>query len=73
MAESAKNELIVGFDLEWPFSFVNGPGKTAVIQISPSLDDCYILHVNCLKKLPVALTEFLNHSKVRLTGINIKK
>lgn len=73
MAHSATSEFVVGFDMEWPFSFTSGPGKTAVIQISPSLDDCYIFHVSSLKKLPVALTEFLKHSKVRLTGINIKK
>lgn len=73
MANSSSTELVVGFDMEWPFSFVNGPGKTAVIQISPTLQDCYIFHVSNLKKLPVALTEFLCHSNVRLTGINIKK
>lgn len=67
------HEFVVGFDMEWPFSFVNGPGKTAVIQISPTLDDCYIFHVSNLKKLPATLIQFLTHQKVRLTGINIKK
>lgn len=73
MANAADSEFVIGFDMEWPFSFVTGPGKTAVIQISPTLDECFIFHVSNLKKLPVALTEFLSHSKVRLTGINIKK
>jgi len=64
--------LVVGFDMEWPFSFQTGPGKTALIQISPSLDICHLLHIPNLKSLPQGLVEFLQHPKVRLTGVNIK-
>lgn len=64
---------MVGFDLEWPFSFQTGSGKASVIQISPSLDICYVLQVSKLNKLPKGLNEFLAHPKTRITGVNIKK
>lgn len=72
-AAASNENYIVGFDLEWPFSFKTGPGKVAVIQISPTLNKCYVLHVSTLKKLPKALIEFLQHPNVRLSGVNIKK
>ncbi|XP_074027293.1 WRN RecQ like helicase [Leptinotarsa decemlineata] len=64
--------LVVGFDLEWPFDFQSGSGRTAVIQISPDLNTCYILHVSKIKYLPKSLSDFLEHDKVRLTGNNVK-
>lgn len=68
-----EDEFVVGFDMEWPFNFQTGSGKTALIQISPSLDICYLLHLPQIEKLPKGLTEFLHHPKVKLTGVNIKK
>ncbi|KAH1015554.1 hypothetical protein HUJ05_013262 [Dendroctonus ponderosae] len=64
--------FVVGFDLEWPFSFQTGPGKTALMQICPTTHICHLFHFTHLKKLPKGLYEFLQHPKVRLTGINIK-
>ena len=64
--------MVVGFDMEWSFSFQTGPDRTAVIQISPDLNICYILHVSKFKNLPKSLSEFLAHPNVRLTGNNIK-
>ncbi|KAJ8972899.1 hypothetical protein NQ317_019615 [Molorchus minor] len=71
-ANRCEDIMVVGFDMEWPFSYQTGPERTAVIQISPDLDNCYILHVTKLKNLPKGLSEFLAHPKVRLTGNNIK-
>ncbi|CAH2011055.1 unnamed protein product [Acanthoscelides obtectus] len=71
-ANESADVLIIGFDLEWPFSFQTGPGNVAVIQISPDLTNCYIFHISRLKKLPKGLSEFLAHDNVRLTGNNIK-
>lgn len=68
-----EDEFVVGFDMEWPFNFHTGAGKTALIQISPSLDICYLLHLPEIEKLPKGLPEFLHHPKVKLTGVNIKK
>ncbi|XP_046421103.1 Werner Syndrome-like exonuclease isoform X1 [Neodiprion fabricii] len=69
-----KTDIIVpiGFDLEWPFSFQTGSGKTALIQICMDYKICHLLHVYELRKLPAALIELLIHPKVRLVGVNIK-
>lgn len=63
----------MGFDMEWPFSFQTGPGKTALLQFCPNLDECYLFHVHAMEKLPLALTKLLEHPKVRFAGVNIKK
>ncbi|XP_066590383.1 3'-5' exonuclease [Prorops nasuta] len=62
----------VGFDVEWPFSFQTGSGKTALVQICLSDKICHLLHVYDLKKLPVSFIILLSHPKVRLVGVNIK-
>lgn len=68
------NEMIpIAFDMEWPFTFQTGPGKTAVLQLCSNIDVCYVLHIANLKKLPAALVQLLTHDKVCLHGVNIKK
>lgn len=63
----------IGFDMEWPFTFVTGPGRTAVIQLCADVGVCYVFHVFNLKKLPTVLIALLTHDKVCLHGVNIKK
>lgn len=63
----------IGFDMEWPFNFVTGPGRTAVIQLCADVGVCYVFHVFNLKKLPTVLVALLTHDKVCLHGVNIKK
>ncbi|XP_060524210.1 3'-5' exonuclease [Cylas formicarius] len=70
--QSEHQECVVGFDMEWPFSFKMGAGKTALLQISPDLERCHLLHLSSMTKLPKALVELLHHPKLRLTGVNIK-
>ncbi|XP_011503161.1 PREDICTED: Werner Syndrome-like exonuclease, partial [Ceratosolen solmsi marchali] len=69
-----KTDLIVpvGFDLEWPFSFQTGSGKTALVQICLSEAVCYLLHVYNIQKLPASFIALLSHPKVKLVGVNIK-
>ncbi|XP_006624334.2 Werner Syndrome-like exonuclease isoform X1 [Apis dorsata] len=69
---SDHKEIIIGFDLEWPFNFHTGSGKTALAQICFNETICYLLHIYSLKKLPAAFVVFLSHPKVRLVGVNIK-
>lgn len=72
--ESSKDTIVpVGFDLEWPFNFQTGSGKTALAQICLSEEVCHLLHLYNLKKLPASLIALLTHSKVKLVGVNIKK
>lgn len=62
----------MAFDMEWPFTFQTGPGKSAVIQICVDEKCCYVFQLTKLKKLPTALMALLKHPKVRLHGVNIK-
>uniref|UniRef100_A0A6P4FHU1 3'-5' exonuclease n=1 Tax=Drosophila rhopaloa TaxID=1041015 RepID=A0A6P4FHU1_DRORH len=71
--EKQKDEVVpMAFDMEWPFSFQTGPGKSAVIQICVDEKCCYIYQLTNLKKLPAVLVALINHPKVRLHGVNIK-
>ncbi|XP_063980901.1 3'-5' exonuclease [Diachasmimorpha longicaudata] len=62
----------IGFDLEWPFSFQTGSGKTALAQLCVSENTCHLLHIHSLDKLPAGLTILLKHPRVKLVGVNIK-
>uniref|UniRef100_A0A182K758 3'-5' exonuclease n=1 Tax=Anopheles christyi TaxID=43041 RepID=A0A182K758_9DIPT len=62
----------IAFDLEWPFSFQTGPGRTALMQLCASTDRCLLLQISCLQKLPAALLQLLYHPRVMLHGVNIK-
>ncbi|XP_017040183.1 Werner Syndrome-like exonuclease [Drosophila ficusphila] len=71
--EKQKDDVVpMAFDMEWPFSFQTGPGKSAVIQICVDEKCCYIYQLTNLKKLPAVLVALINHPKVRLHGVNIK-
>ncbi|KAK2582974.1 hypothetical protein KPH14_009026 [Odynerus spinipes] len=71
--EQHKDDIVpIGFDLEWPFSFQTGSGKTALAQICHNESVCHLLHVYSLDKLPAAFVVLLTHPKVRLVGVNIK-
>nr|CAD7426670.1 unnamed protein product [Timema monikensis] len=37
-----QEELILGFDMEWPVNFKAGSGKTALIQVCPKEDVCHL-------------------------------
>ncbi|KAJ8667160.1 hypothetical protein QAD02_008822 [Eretmocerus hayati] len=69
---SSENLIPIGFDLEWPFSFQTGSGKTALAQICMSEKVCHLLHLYQLEKLPASLIALLSHSRVKLVGVNIK-
>ncbi|XP_008546901.1 3'-5' exonuclease [Microplitis demolitor] len=62
----------IGFDLEWPFSFQTGSGKTALAQVCVSEKTCHLFHIYNFKKLPASFILLLSHPKVRLVGVNIK-
>lgn len=68
---SGNKQLILGFDIEWPFSFKGGSGKVALIQICPDKNLCFLLHVSTLTSLPKTLVFLLNHKHVKLVGVNI--
>lgn len=93
VGEQVQEIVPIAFDMEWPFSFQNGPGKSAVnfigscsvyqlillitftqvIQLCADINVCFVFHISQLTKLPAALVQLLEHPKVRLHGVNIKK
>lgn len=72
-AETDVEIIPIAFDMEWPFSFQTGPGRSAVIQLCADLDRCYVLHISRLKELPATLLDLLYHEKVCLHGVCVKK
>lgn len=72
-AEKAVDFIPLAFDMEWPFSFKTGPGKSALIQVCYDINICYLFQISELSRLPGPLTILLKHPKVRCHGVNIKK
>lgn len=71
--KQTKTDVVpMAFDMEWPFSFQTGPGKSSVIQICVDERCCFVYQLSKLKKIPAALVALINHPKVRLHGVNIK-
>lgn len=70
--EHKDEKVPIAFDMEWPFTFQTGSGRTAVIQLCADINLCYIFHVHDLKKMPAVLVALLKHDKVVLHGVNIK-
>lgn len=70
--QSQTDVVPMAFDMEWPFSFQTGPGKSSVIQICVDERCCFVYQLSNLKKIPAALVALINHPKVRLHGVNIK-
>lgn len=66
-------DIPIAFDMEWPFSFQTGPGRSAVIQLCADLNVCYVLHISQLDELPKSLLDVIYHPKVVLHGVCIKK
>lgn len=47
--ESSKiHEVVYGFDMEWPVTFIGKSKKTALIQICTDHSTCYLFHVSVL-------------------------
>ncbi|XP_058444579.1 3'-5' exonuclease [Malaya genurostris] len=67
-----QSKVPIAFDLEWPFSFQTGPGRTALMQLCAETDCCYLFQISCVKKLPAAMLQLLLHPRVQLHGVNVK-
>lgn len=75
-SEAARDDVAtipIAFDMEWPFSFQTGPGRSAVIQMCADVNRCYVLHISRLTVLPPSLLQVLYHEKVCLHGVCVKK
>ncbi|KAG8247693.1 Werner Syndrome-like exonuclease [Homalodisca vitripennis] len=67
-------ELVIGFDLEWPVRYKLGQRqcRTALIQLCVSKEICYLLQVYEWQKLPKVFVNIIRHPKVKLVGVNIR-
>lgn len=75
LANNTSDILVIGFDMEWPVTFLKTAtitGKVALIQICPDLTSCYLIQISELMQIPKELPELLAHPKIRLAGVNIK-
>jgi hypothetical protein len=70
--EDLNERLPVAFDMEWSFNWTSGPDKTSVIQICSDLNDCYVVQVSKMNRIPASFVAYLNHPKTLLHGVNIK-
>lgn len=71
--QSAAPEVPIAFDMEWPFNFTSGPGKTALVQMCKDLQQCYIFRVYDLPYLPAGLISLIENPKVVFHGVKVKK
>jgi len=64
---------VVGLDTEWPINYKPhvGEQKTAVIQLCPSVDRCYIFHVSQIGSIPGPLKSLLEDASITKVGLNI--
>jgi 3'-5' exonuclease len=73
LVEAKKETSVpVAFDLEWPFTYENGEKEVAVMQICIDLEDCYVIQISDLKKIPATLIKFLYHPKIFFHGLFVK-
>lgn len=63
----------IAFDMEWPFSFQTGSGRSAVIQLCADIDLCYVFHISQLSVLPSALMDLLYDERICFHGVCVKK
>ncbi|KAK9503531.1 hypothetical protein O3M35_010070 [Rhynocoris fuscipes] len=69
LADLSPEELVLGFDQEWP---PTATGKVSLMQICPNEHECYIFQFSGIRSLPKVLLHLLKHPKVKITGLNIK-
>ncbi|CAG2054522.1 unnamed protein product [Timema podura] len=65
MLNDVQEELVLGFDMEWPVNFKAGSCKTALIQVCPKED------LSSMISLPQAFICLLQHPKIIFVGVNI--
>uniref|UniRef100_W5MXW8 DNA 3'-5' helicase n=1 Tax=Lepisosteus oculatus TaxID=7918 RepID=W5MXW8_LEPOC len=62
----------VGFDIEWPPSFIKGKmKKVAMVQLCPSEDKCYLFHISSMAGFPAGLKRLLQDETIRKVGVGI--
>lgn len=67
----AEKVAVVGFDMEWKVTFSNDLRKTALIQLCPSEDICYLFHIAMMNGFPSELKLILESDITMKVGVGI--
>ncbi|XP_033369476.1 Werner syndrome ATP-dependent helicase isoform X3 [Parus major] len=71
--QSLSDGAAVGFDIEWPPSYMKGKmAKTAVIQICVTEDKCYLFHISSMAGFPKGLKRLLEDETIKKVGVGIE-
>ncbi|XP_036385650.1 Werner syndrome ATP-dependent helicase homolog isoform X2 [Megalops cyprinoides] len=63
----------VGFDIEWPPSFIKGKKKkVAVVQLCASEEKCYLFHLSSMLAFPPGLKMLLEDEAIKKVGVGIE-
>ncbi|XP_028394650.1 Werner syndrome ATP-dependent helicase homolog [Dendronephthya gigantea] len=62
---------VVGFDIEWKVTFTNEVRRTALIQLCPSRDICYLFHISMMNGFPSELKLLLESEAITKVGVGI--
>ncbi|KAI1905335.1 hypothetical protein AGOR_G00015040 [Albula goreensis] len=63
----------VGFDIEWPPSFIKGKTKkVAMVQLCASEDKCYLFHLSSMSGFPAGLKILLQDETIKKVGVGIE-
>ncbi|XP_046332125.2 Werner syndrome ATP-dependent helicase homolog [Haliotis rufescens] len=67
------SELCVGFDLEWPVTYMRGNGgRVALVQVAVNEYTCYLFHISAIGSLPKMLKRLIEDDRVKKIGVNIE-
>ncbi|NXW74399.1 WRN helicase, partial [Hirundo rustica] len=71
--QSLPDGAAVGFDIEWPPSYMKGKvAKTAVIQMCVAEDKCYLFHISSMAGFPKGLKRLLEDETIKKVGVGIE-
>ncbi|CAB4013713.1 Werner syndrome ATP-dependent helicase, partial [Paramuricea clavata] len=65
------NTPVVGFDIEWKVTFTSKVRKTALIQLCPSKEICYLFHIFMMNGFPSELKFILENEAITKVGVGI--
>ncbi|KFQ16748.1 Werner syndrome ATP-dependent helicase, partial [Merops nubicus] len=71
--QSLSDGAAVGFDIEWPPSYIKGKmAKIALIQICVTEDKCYLFHISSMSGFPKGLKRLLEDETIKKVGVGIE-
>ncbi|CAH1241223.1 WRN [Branchiostoma lanceolatum] len=70
---TSEHSCVLGFDIEWPVTYTAGKEeKTALLQLCPSHNKCYLFHLSCMAGFPGGLKKLLETESIKKVGVGIQ-